>query len=62
MLVSNPRDTRLLVVYGYARLVGYDTEFNLVPLHKAIEVEDGRAFTMRLQRGTAGRTAPVHHG
>jgi hypothetical protein len=31
MLVSNTRDTRLLVVYGYARLVAYDTELNLVP-------------------------------
>ncbi len=52
MLVSNPRDTRLLVVYGYARLVGYDTQFNLVPdILKAIEIEEGRVFTMRLREG-----------
>ena len=52
MLVSNPRDTRLLVVYGYARLVGYDLEFNLVPdILKAIEVEEGRVFTMHLREG-----------
>jgi peptide/nickel transport system substrate-binding protein len=52
MLVSNPRDTRLLVVYGYARLVGYDTELNLVPdILKDVEVKDGRVFTMRLREG-----------
>ena len=31
MLVSNTRDTRLLVVFGYARLVGYDPKLELVP-------------------------------
>jgi peptide/nickel transport system substrate-binding protein len=52
MLVSNTRDTRLLVVYGYARLVAYDTELNLVPdIVEGIEVEDGRVFTMRLRAG-----------
>jgi peptide/nickel transport system substrate-binding protein len=52
MLVSNTRDTRLLVVYGYARLVAYDTELNLVPdILQDIEVEDGRVFTMRLRAG-----------
>jgi peptide/nickel transport system substrate-binding protein len=52
MLVSNTRDTRLLVVYGYARLVGYDTELNLVPdILKDVEIEDGRVFTMRLREG-----------
>jgi peptide/nickel transport system substrate-binding protein len=52
MLVSNTRDTRLLVVYGYARLVAYDTELNLVPdILEDIEIEDGRVFTMRLREG-----------
>ena len=52
MLVGGSRDTRLLVVYGYARLVGYDLEFNLVPdILKAVEVEDGRGFTMHLREG-----------
>ena len=52
MLVSSTRDTRLLVVYGYARLVAYDTELDLVPdILKDIEVEDGRVFTMRLRAG-----------
>jgi peptide/nickel transport system substrate-binding protein len=51
-LVSNTRDTRLLVVYGYARLVGYDANLDLVPdILKDVEVEDGRVFTMHLREG-----------
>jgi peptide/nickel transport system substrate-binding protein len=52
MLVSNAQDSRLLVVYGYARLVGYDAELNLIPdILEGVEVEDGRQFTMRLRAG-----------
>src|SRR5580700_924273 len=29
MLMSSPRDTRMMVVYGYARLVGYTPNFDL---------------------------------
>jgi peptide/nickel transport system substrate-binding protein len=51
-LVGGTRDTRLLVVYGYARLVGYDRELELVPdIAKAVEVEDGRIFTFHLRDG-----------
>jgi peptide/nickel transport system substrate-binding protein len=31
MLIGRSRDVRMLVVYGYARLVGYDQNFNIVP-------------------------------
>ncbi|HET6519113.1 MAG TPA: ABC transporter substrate-binding protein [Geminicoccaceae bacterium] len=52
MLVSQPRDTRLYVVYGYARLVRYDRDLELVPdILDSIDVEDGRAFTLRLRPG-----------
>jgi peptide/nickel transport system substrate-binding protein len=52
MLAASSRDTRLLVVYGYARLVGYDLDLNLVPdILSAVEVEDGRVFTLRLREG-----------
>lgn len=52
MLVSRPKDTRLMVVYGYARLVGYDQDLELVPdILKDIEVEDGRIFTLHLREG-----------
>jgi peptide/nickel transport system substrate-binding protein len=51
-LVGRSRDTRLLVVYGYARLVGYDREFNLVPdILESFEVNEGRAFTLKLRKG-----------
>jgi peptide/nickel transport system substrate-binding protein len=52
MLAASSQDTRLLVVYGYARLVGYDLDLNLVPdILSAVEVEDGRSFTLRLREG-----------
>jgi len=51
-LVGRSRDTRLLVVYGYARLVGYDRDFNLVPdLLESFEVQEGRVFTLKLRKG-----------
>jgi peptide/nickel transport system substrate-binding protein len=52
MLMSQPRDTRMMVVYGYARLVGYDTDWKLKPdLLAAVDVEEGRRFTLRLRKG-----------
>ncbi|HEX5077512.1 MAG TPA: ABC transporter substrate-binding protein [Geminicoccaceae bacterium] len=52
MLVGRPRDTRLMVVYGYARLVGYDQNLELVPdILKDVDVEDGRIFTFHLRKG-----------
>jgi peptide/nickel transport system substrate-binding protein len=51
-LVGRSRDTRLLVVYGYARLVGYDRNLELVPdLLESFEVQEGRIFTLRLRKG-----------
>ena len=52
MLASRAKDVRLMVVYGYARLVGYDEELNLVPdLLERVEVEDERVFTLHLRPG-----------
>jgi len=51
-LMGRGQDTRQLVVYGYARLVGYDPNLNLVPdILESFEVEDGRIFTFRLRPG-----------
>jgi peptide/nickel transport system substrate-binding protein len=51
-LIGASRDTRLLVVYGYARLVGYTESLELEPdILKEVEVEDGRIFTLRLRAG-----------
>jgi peptide/nickel transport system substrate-binding protein len=52
MLIGRSRDVRMMVVYGYARLVGYDRNFAIVPdLLESIEVKDERVFTMKLRRG-----------
>jgi len=52
MLVSQPKDTRMMVVYGYARLVGYDPQWTLAPdLLAGFDVQDGRVFTLRLRPG-----------
>ena len=52
MLIGRSRDVRMLVVYGYARLVAYDRELKIVPdILESIEVKDDRVFTMKLRRG-----------
>ena len=41
-----------MVVYGYARLVGFDQDYNLEPdLLRDVVVEEGRIFTLHLRRG-----------
>ena len=51
-MVSQPKDTRMMVVFGYARLVGYNPQWQLVPdLLAGLDVEEGRIFTLRLRRG-----------
>ena len=52
MLMNRARDVRLMVVYGYARLVGYDEALNLAPdILERVEVEDERVFTLHLRPG-----------
>ena len=52
ILGSRDKSVRYLVVNGYARLVGYNENFELVPdlLHD-VEVEEGRIFTLHLREG-----------
>lgn len=51
-LISNPRDVRYMVVYGYARLIGRDQNLKLVPdILASITVEEGRIFTLHLRPG-----------
>lgn len=51
-LIGRGKDAKLFVVYGYARLVGYDRSLELVPdLLKSVEVEEGRRFTFTLRDG-----------
>ncbi len=53
MIMGRDKDTRQMVVYGYARLVGYRPgDFELVPdLAAAVEVEEDRVFTFTLREG-----------
>ena len=52
MLMSGPKDTRMMVVYGYARPVGYTPALKLLPdILASVDVEDGRVFTLHLRRG-----------
>ncbi|MCY4284610.1 MAG: ABC transporter substrate-binding protein [Thiotrichales bacterium] len=52
LLMGRAKDVRLMVVYGYARLVGYDRVYRLVPdILEDLEVEEGRIFTLRLRPG-----------
>jgi peptide/nickel transport system substrate-binding protein len=51
-MVSRSKDVRQMVVYGYARLVGYAPDYSLYPdLLRDIEVIEGRKFIMHLRPG-----------
>ncbi len=52
LLMGRAKDIRLMVVYGYARLVGFDRDLNLKPdILEKIEVSGGRQFTLYLRPG-----------
>jgi peptide/nickel transport system substrate-binding protein len=52
LVMAGAKDTRLMVVYGYARLVRYTPNYELEPdLAESIDVEDGRRFTIHLRPG-----------
>ena len=52
ILMARSKDVRQLVVYGYARLVKYNRDFELVPdVLDSVDIENGRIFTLRLRKG-----------
>lgn len=52
ILMGRQKDIRLMNVYGYARLVCYNRDLDLVPdILERFEVEDGRIFTFHLRKG-----------
>ncbi len=52
MLMGRAKDIRQIVVYGYARLVGYDLDYKIVPdIVKSFTVRQGRIFTFTLRKG-----------
>lgn len=51
-LIGRGKDARLINVWGYARLVGYDGDLNIVPdILESVDVEDGKVFTLHLREG-----------
>ncbi|MDF1720093.1 MAG: ABC transporter substrate-binding protein [Minwuia sp.] len=52
MLIPRARYLRHMVVYSYARLVGYDENYDLnADLVRELDVDEGRIFTFHLRRG-----------
>jgi len=52
LLMGKTKDIRMMMVYGYARLIGYDRDLNLVAdLLESYQVEEQRVFTLRLREG-----------
>jgi peptide/nickel transport system substrate-binding protein len=52
MLVASARDTRLMTVFSYTRLIVYDDKFRLHPdILESYEAKDNREFTFKLRGG-----------
>jgi len=52
ILMGREKDIRMMTVYGYARLVGYDRDFNIVPdIVESFEQQGLRSFTFHLRKG-----------
>jgi len=52
LLMASAKDTRMMVVYGYTRLVTYTPDYKVVPdIAQSVDVEGGRIFTFHLRPG-----------
>ncbi|MFT5706882.1 MAG: peptide/nickel transport system substrate-binding protein, partial [Oceanospirillaceae bacterium] len=52
MLMGKSKDIRMMVVYGYSRLIGYDDKLSLkADILQKIDVEEGRIFTLHIRPG-----------
>ena len=52
IVMAKSKDTRQMVVYGYARLVCYDLNYEFVPdILERLEIDEGRIFTLYLRPG-----------
>ena len=52
ILMGRNKDVRLMVVYGYSRLVGYTAGYELAPdILESVENEGDKVFTLRLRKG-----------
>ena len=52
ILAGSAKDTRTMNYFGYARLVGYDVNYDIKPdIAESYDVKDGRIFTFHLRKG-----------
>jgi peptide/nickel transport system substrate-binding protein len=52
MLIASARDTRLMTIYSYTRLIVYNEQFKLQPdILESYEAKEGREFTFKLRAG-----------
>ncbi len=52
VLMGRAQDVRMMVVYGYSRLVGYTPDFKILPdIAERLDIEDTRVFTFKLRAG-----------
>lgn len=52
IIEAQAKDTRRMVVYGYARLAGYTPDLEIAPdIARAIDVVEDRIFTIHLRKG-----------
>ncbi|TIS07828.1 MAG: ABC transporter substrate-binding protein, partial [Mesorhizobium sp.] len=51
-IIGSQKDIRMMTIYGYARLVGYDQKLNLqADILESFEVADDRVFTFKIREG-----------
>ena len=51
-MVTRSKDIRQMVVYGYARLVGYDADYTLMPdILASYDNDENKVFTLHLREG-----------
>ncbi len=52
LLMAKVKDIRMMTVYGYARLVGYNAKLEIVPdLLSSLDIRENRIFTLHLRKG-----------
>lgn len=52
LLMGKQKDTRMMAVYGYARLVNFTPKLDIVPdILKTVDIVDNQKFTFHLRKG-----------
>ena len=52
LLMGKQKDTKMMMVYGYARLIVYNHDLDFVPdILESFDIKEEREFTLRLRKG-----------